>query len=427
MPPSKVMRNVHQRDPKSQSSTAIHQHKAPGPSRNTNIFPVPKCDPICQKWPMILRTIVRKMNHPGLLDNNYLSGVAVDFVRGDFVRGSSGLNANELDRRAIQLPPMLGQSLALNNASGSGTLGGFLELKMPGEAKYRTMVLTCFHCVNPSETGLDRALVKRLRVWRQEGIAPDDNMRTELQVQHPSRTAVKEKIKSLKDAICAIEENDEYVQLSELEGDIESICGRSAAKAFSRMTSTLCELKEFLRDIEAFKQADRGYFGPVYAGSGFRETCSTTPSNLDWALIEIPHDRVGENITPDGHYLKDSPMPKDLDGIPLFIHGQRSGYCRGKKDTFDTAVLSHEIEEDTAIARTTYEHPIRPQGGAQFSQDGDSGSFVFTESYVVVGMLFAGGTSHMMSFFTPIGDVLNDIKTITKAVDVRLKVRPGTS
>lgn len=120
-------------------------------------------------------------------------------------------------------------------------------------------------------------------------------------------------------------------------------------------------------------------------------------------------------------------MPKDLDGIPLFIHGQRSGYCRGKKDTLDTAVLSHEIEEDTAIARTTYEHPIRPQGGAQFSQDGDSGSFVFTESYVVVGMLFAGGTSHMMSLFTPIGDVLNDIKTITKAVDVRLKVRPGTS
>ena len=130
---------------------------------------------------MILRTIVRKMNHTGvcmitcvrrgrspdprdstttvlvicnsekplshrehsivkireLLDSNYLSGVAVNFVRGDFVRGASGLNAEELDRRAIQLPSMPGQSLALNNASGSGTLGGFLELKMPGEAKYR--------------------------------------------------------------------------------------------------------------------------------------------------------------------------------------------------------------------------------------------------------------------------------------------------
>lgn len=340
MPPSKLVRNVHQCDPKSQSSTASPQHKAPRASRSTNIFPVPKSDPICRTWPMILRTIVRKMNHTGvcmitcvrrgrspdprdstttvlvicnsekplshrehsivkireLLDSNYLSGVAVNFVRGDFVRGASGLNAEELDRRAIQLPSMPGQSLALNNASGSGTLGGFLELKMPGEAKYRTMALTCFHCVNPRETGLDRALVKRLRVWRQEGIAPDDDMRTELQVQHPSRTAVKEKIKSLKDAIHAIEENEEYVQFSELEGDIESICGRHAAKAFSRMTSTLCELKEFFQDIEAFKQADRGYFGPVYAGSGFRETCSTTPSNLDWALIEVPHDRVGENI-----------------------------------------------------------------------------------------------------------------------------------
>lgn len=244
-----------------------------------------------------------------LLDNNYLSGVAVDFVRGDFVRGVSGLDSKELDRRAIQLPSMLGQSLALNDASGSGTLGGFLELKMPGEAEYRTMALTCFHCVNPRETRLDRALVKRLRVWRQEGITPDEDMRMELQVQHPSRTAVKEKIKSLKDSIRAIEENEEYVQLSELEGDIECTCGRRAAKTFSRMTSTLCELKEFLQEIEAFKQADRGYFGPVYAGSGFRQTTGKLPSNLDWALIEIPYDRVGENIV---RLLFKNPFSHDL-------------------------------------------------------------------------------------------------------------------
>ena len=48
------------------------------------------------------------------------------------------------------------------------------------------------------------------------------------------------------------------------------------------------------------------------------------------------------------------------------------------------------------ITRTTYEHPICPQGDVWFSQAGDSGSLVFTKSHVDVSMLFAGGTSHMM-------------------------------
>lgn len=43
-------------------------------------------------------------------------------------------------------------------------------------------------------------------------------------------------------------------------------------------------------------------------------------------------------------------------------------------------------------------------------------------------MLFAGGKNHAMFFFTPIGEIFEDIKNITKATDVRLKVnRPGTS
>ncbi|KXG51840.1 uncharacterized protein PGRI_092330 [Penicillium griseofulvum] len=285
------------------------------------------------------------------------------------------------------------------------------------------MALTCFHCINPSEKGADPTLVETIRSWRQEGIKPVDSLRTKLQDQQPSSTAVEEKIKSLKDEIRTIEENQQYIDFREVGSieDIELQLGRHAARMFSNMDKTLSELKDFLREINAFQAENRGSFGPVYAGSGFRITGKPS-SNLDWALIEIPDDRVGDNITPDGYYLKSSPIPEDLDEMPVFIHGQRSGYRKGIKNPLECAALTHEIEDGKVISRITYEHSIVPQRGSHFSEPGDSGSLVFTESHVVVGMLFAGGQSHRLSFFTPIETIIEDIKNITKATDVRLKI-----
>ncbi|CAI7596094.1 unnamed protein product [Penicillium glandicola] len=470
MASSKMPKNPSQPDHRAQGSKSIHLSKAPELPRITN-FPVSKNDPICRKWPTILRTIVRKMNltgvsmiacvrrgestHPrdsrttvlvvcnsqrppshrekstkhirNLLDDNKLWQVEVEFVQGDFVRGGPSFDEKELDRRVIQLPSMPGQSIALRDAHGSGTLGGFLELKLPGESGYRTMGLTCFHCLNPSETGLEDEARKRVRFWRQEGLTPDDRMRADQQVQHPSPTAVKTRIKYLKDEIRAMEDDKQYIEFCEIGGEeeIEFQLGRRAARTFCVMIRTLSELRSFLRDLEFFQTANRGSFGRVFASSGFRVTSSATgktQSNLDWALIEIPHDRIGENITPDGHYLKDCPMPDDLDEMPLFIHGQRSGYCKGKKHPLETATLEHEIEDGKPIIVTTLEHTIWPERRPQFSQPGDSGALVFTDSYVVVGMLFAGSQSHPFSFFTPIENLIQDIKNITKATDVRLKV-----
>jgi hypothetical protein len=235
-----------------------------------------------------------KANIRKLLISSNLREVAVEFVQGEFTRESNG---NELDRRAIRPPSMLGQSLALDGVSGSGTFGGFVELKLPGEKRYRAMALTCFHCINPSEKGADSTLVETIRSWRQEGIKPVDSLRTKLQVQQPSSTAVEEKIKSLKDEVRTIEENQQYIDFREVGSieDIELQLGRHAARIFSNMDKTLSELKDFLREINAFQAEDRGSFGPVYAGSGFRITGKPS-SNLDWALIEIPDNRVGDNI-----------------------------------------------------------------------------------------------------------------------------------
>ncbi|KAJ5431838.1 hypothetical protein N7445_008336 [Penicillium cf. griseofulvum] len=176
-----------------------------------------------------------------LLVSNNLRQVSFEFVQGDFAWSGSNPNGNELDRRAIRPPSMLGQSLALDGASGSGTFGGFVELKLPGETGYTTMALTCFHSINPSENGVDSTLLGAIRSWRQEGIKPGDSLRTKLQIQQPSSTAVKEKIKSLKDEIRTIEENQQYIDFREVgsKEDIELQLGRYAARMFSNMEKTL--------------------------------------------------------------------------------------------------------------------------------------------------------------------------------------------
>ncbi|KAJ5177385.1 uncharacterized protein N7500_000084 [Penicillium coprophilum] len=348
-----------------------------------------------------------------LLNRNRLESVAIEFARGDFTRGVSDLHQEELDHRAVQLPSMISQSLALENTNSSGTFGGFVELKMPGEAR---------------ETELTPDLIEFIQRWRTSGIKPADHWRQKLRVRHPSSMAIKDKIQSLKAGIREIERDEDYIKFRELERkELQFTLGRGAKKAFDQMVETRNHMRGFLRDLHIFEARNRGAFGHVFAGSGLRATSTSPSSNLDWALIEVPPDRVSENITPDGHYLRDSPIPANLDGMPLFIHGQRSGYCKGKAHPLESAVLEGVVEDQVIKERLTYEHSILPIQGPRFSQAGDSGSLVFTDSYVVVGMLFADGNNHQISYFTHINHILDDIKHITNATDVRLKVhRPRT-
>ncbi|KAJ5940537.1 hypothetical protein N7516_000705 [Penicillium verrucosum] len=457
MPYPKSSKKDHRYD-RAKSPRSTQPPKAPEPNSTAKYLPVSRNDPICREWPSLLRKIVRKIDHTGvciitcvlrkkgldpgftttvlvvcnsssppshrctstaqiraLLDKIRLSSVAVEFVHGDFTRGASAIDNEQLDRRVLHQPSMISQ-----------------KLKLPGQSDYKTLGLTCFHCVNPSENGLRPDLVTRVRKWRENGIKPDDDLRRELQMEHPSSMAIEDRIVSLKDEIRAIETDKEYVQFRELEGeDIEFVFGRTAARTFTRMKDTLSDLNDFLDEIQTFKNDNRAAFGHVYAASGFR----TTPpvpgrptSNLDWALIEVPDDRIGQNVTPDGYDLRDSPIPESLEGVQLFIHGQRSGYRKGTKSPLRSAILNHAIQDGVEINRTTFEHCIHPLHTPEYSHKGDSGSLVFTMSHVVVGMLFAGGVNHMMSYFTPMEVLIEDIKNITKATDVRLKMnRPGTS
>lgn len=134
------------------------------------------------------------------------------------------------------------------------------------------------------------------------------------------------------------------------------------------------------------------------------------------------HANIISSQTPDGHDLKGAPVPEDTEGMQVFIHGQRSGYRKGIKHPLESATLTHAIIDGKSIERVTYEHTIHPAHTPVFSHEGDSGSLVFTASHVVIGMLFAGGLKYSFSYFTPIEVLFEDIKEVTKATDVRLKM-----
>lgn len=73
----------------------------------------------------------------------------------------------------------------------------------------------------------------------------------------------------------------------------------------------------------------------------------------------------------------------------------------------------------------TEEHSIsidrgRFATGYRFSEQGDSGAFIFDNRRQVIGLLFAGCDEKNATYFTHILDVFDDIKAVTGAVDVRI-------
>lgn len=87
-----------------------------------------------------------------VLDRLGFSHVAVCIMENQITRsvGSKGL----LPDTGCQVKAQAGISLGTNQmSSGTGTLGGFLEIKLSGTDKWERMALTCFHCVYEGRVG----------------------------------------------------------------------------------------------------------------------------------------------------------------------------------------------------------------------------------------------------------------------------------
>lgn len=134
----------------------------------------------------------------------------------------------------------------------------------------------------------------------------DETARQRLHLQYPSTEDIEHQKEKLQDKInYHVFETRGFHEWTKLKADgkTETLPGN--------INDTACDLLEevenaqrFLAELENFQKRDNHQLGCVVAGSGFRQTypaiCHATepPMNasMDWALIDIPEERRGENV-----------------------------------------------------------------------------------------------------------------------------------
>lgn len=96
---------------------------------------------------------------------------------------------------------------------------------------------------------------------------------------------------------------------------------------------------------------------------------------------------------------------------------------------FKSCQLSHKPDPQDPQKRITvetWEHAAESSAG-NFSEPGDSGSWVFTREGMVVGMVWGGSANSEVSYVTPIEAILDDIKQVTGAAEARIAVTQTSS
>ena len=86
--------------------------------------------------------------------------------------------------------------------------------------------------------------------------------------------------------------------------------------------------------------------------------------------------------------------------------------------TFDDKDYAND--DGTPYERVSHDYCVIGHMGADFSESGDSGSFVFDDSGRLVGLLFGGDLKGGVTRILVVEDLFDDIKHMTGAKGVRL-------
>ncbi|CAI7572864.1 unnamed protein product [Penicillium glandicola] len=400
-----------QHAPRSKISIRDYQNRNNWPlsRENLTILPCKRYDTIFNKWDGVRDEIVKKIDLTHVFTHG-LEEVRVQFPEARLSRRVCDSRSDdeaepkrdveeagpgEFHQDVVRLRSMPGQSLALDeNVDSSGTFGGFFEIKLPGITQPKVVGLTCFHVIDLTEKHKGETSKAKIRQWRTEGIKPNDKLTQNLKVAHPSRRAIRDKTRSLEKEIDTIQ-TPQY-KLSETLVSCGDKLRKGDKMMYLEVKQQLSDCKALLHDIHMFDPS----FGKVWAASGYRTGKAPSvnkgkhslPTCYDWALIEVPRERVGSNT--------------------------KSGYSEGRYNALKEANVKHEIIDGEAVTITTIEHSVIPiDNNTFFAKHGDSGSLVYTkDTHVVVGLFFAGRVSPPVSAsFTHISDLIADIKHITGA------------
>ncbi|KAK9860144.1 hypothetical protein MYU51_010461 [Penicillium brevicompactum] len=410
-----------------------------------------------------------------LLDRHGLQHVAVAVENGIVSLGNGEAHSiGDLDHQILRDPAaIIGQSLAhKSNKNAAGTLGGFVELKIQGS--WVTMALTCSHVVCSEDLSQEmvdywkrRSMEPRggksadevLLRWNDYGVSPNDENRFMLEIAHPAPAALTKAKKSMAaelEVLMAMDNLQDLLDKDERgEGDFIPRGERQTLKRGKYLFEHLKKCKEFIAK-------DGGDFGIVWAASGLNAEHKSTrgfewvdrngthiekltlKSSIDWALIIPPDYRIPKVPTPYPRYhdiSRRSLFPQDLGGTEVCMEGQRNQFSTGFIHSLVTASNFEAFESHLKVdlvkdVRTNLDWVVTGKvriddkgrkTWAPFSQGGDSGSLVYTntdpQNRVLVGMVRAGTTPvPWWTYVIPIEFIYQDIISRTGAEAIRLRV-----
>ena len=91
-----------------------------------------------------------------ILENHYLSMVAIKIQRDDVLRGSGLIRSPDMPLDVLQGSALVGQSLGRRGLDDKqGTFGGFVELQHPHTHEWVCFGISCTHCVLPDDNQVD--------------------------------------------------------------------------------------------------------------------------------------------------------------------------------------------------------------------------------------------------------------------------------
>ncbi|GBF66701.1 hypothetical protein TMEN_9421 [Trichophyton mentagrophytes] len=370
-------------------------------------------------WTVVREAIVE------ILDSMGLHHVAVELRRGSLLQFHSRPSEEGfLTKNDWSFEPCMGGSIGPHSSTfSSSTFGGFLEVQHPSEG-WKLYGLTNHHCVTALESTAD---------WDKHGIVPGDP-ENNLTIDYPSLDDHTLAIKHYKEKIEDLSASESYVSIKKRMDEDDPSVSPNEKHAYERTRTEISHLKHTLNHAHKYFLRDQLLLGKVYASSGYR--MNTKKHILDWALLEVDSNRVSKNRLPSiddiprGSCASYLALKEVLDG-PVAVRGEM-GVCKiGRSTGFSEGVLGEIRKADIQCwFRDANDNWDKTRGLAYlvypkaprltFGEPGDSGSFVFSPQGSFIGLYMGGDREAGTGLFIEAGDLFEDIKQVTGALEVRI-------
>ncbi|KZF20715.1 hypothetical protein L228DRAFT_177867 [Xylona heveae TC161] len=280
----------------------------------------------------------------------------------------------------------------------NGTFGGYLELLDPNSGISRGIYgLTCYHVIEPAIPA------ERQEFYRKKGIMPKDTITQNLTMTQPGH-------------------KDHLRNVLDLERRL--------------VASNHPKVRSERESVEAAWH-NHGKLGTVLCGSGLRRLIRD--HRLDWALIKVYRERIGDNLLPDSREdwpggsmgdriiheeIRESLAGKHLDAIGKLLN-EDVVYKKGKSTGCRIGRFSHiksDVRVDDEDFISTEYVFIGTEKDKSFSQGGDSGSMVFSLSGAWLGIVWGGNPFAGLTGNSYVTDSQRLVEDIERSTGCRVRM-----